>query len=142
MTEKTYNQTFDGYWRYVNRGSMPQKAGVYCVYSGTYNQEAKTVSLNRLLYIGQATNIHDRLQSHECYEEWIAELKNNEIIIFSCTLLGESDLDRFEAAMIYKHKPPVNDLCVNYFRHDKTNVNLSDKIALLTPHFTVYRSEN
>ena len=65
MAEKTYNQTFDGYWRYVNRGSMPNKAG-------TYNLDAKTVSLNRLLYIGQASNIHDRLQDHECYLEWNA----------------------------------------------------------------------
>lgn len=141
MAEKTYNQVFDGYWRYVNRGNMPEKSGIYCVYAGTYNQDAKTVSLNRLLYIGQASNIHDRLQDHECYPKWNAKLKNNEIIIFSCTLLGESDLDRFEAAMIYKHKPPVNDLCVNYFRHDTTNVNLSGKIALLVPKFTVYRSE-
>lgn len=141
MAEKSYNQSFDGYWRYPNRGSMPEKSGIYCVYAGKHNTEDKTVTLNRLLYIGQAENIRERLQNHECYNDWVAKLKSSEIIIFSCTLLGNSELDRFEAAMIYKHKPPVNDLCVNHFNYDKTNVSLTGKTARLYTNFTVYRTD-
>ena len=141
MVEKSYNQAFDGYWRYTNRGSMPENAGIYCVYAGIYNKETNMVTLKSLLYIGQAENIRNRLQSHECYDDWVAELKYGEMIIFSCTLLGKSDLDRFEAAMIYKHKPPVNDLCVNHFNYDKTNVFLTGETACLYKNFTVYRTD-
>lgn len=140
MAEKSYKQTFNGYWRYPNRGSIPNSSGIYCAYAGKYNKEEKTVTLKRLLYIGQAENIRDRLQNHECYDDWVARLTAGEIIIFSCTILEKSELDRFEAAMIYKHKPPVNDLCVNHFNYDKTNIKLTGNTALLHTDFTVYNT--
>lgn len=138
MTSKTYNQVFKGYWRYKNRGGVPKTSGVYCVYRGTYNSNSDTVSLERLLYIGQAKNINERLENHEKLPEWEKYLKMGEEIIFSCTELELSNLDRFEAAMIYEHKPPVNEEYVNNFPYDTTIVYTSGRNTLLKEYFTVY----
>ena len=139
---KTFNQEFEGYWRYVKRDSMPKASGIYCVYRGTYNSTKNTVSLEQLLYIGQAKNINERLQNHEKLAKWEKYLKSGEEIIFSCTELGLSDLDRFEAAMIYKHKPPVNEEYVNNFPYDTTTVYTSGDNALLETYFTVYKTNS
>ena len=53
----TIQLAFDGYWRQKNVGSIPTHAGVYCVYTCTYNKDAKpkpTVSVDKLVYIGEA----------------------------------------------------------------------------------------
>lgn len=142
MASKTYSQTFSGYWRYINRAYMPEKSGIYCVYAGTYNKTENNVILNRLLYIGQSENINERLKDHECESEWKKELKSGEEIIFSCTKLGSYDLDRFEAAMIYKHKPPVNIEYKYNFPFDETTVYTSGENALLYSSFTVYRTDS
>ena len=142
MTIKTYKQEFKGYWRYKNRGGVPKTSGVYCVYEGTYNSNNDTVSLGRLLYIGQAKNMNERLENHEKLSAWKKYLKSGEEIIFSCTELETSDLDRFEAAMIYEHKPPVNEEYVNNFPYDSTTVYTSGRNALLKEHFTVYKTSS
>lgn len=51
---KKINLDFDGYWREINKNSIPSKSGVYCVYSCVYNSSNKTVSLKKLLYIGES----------------------------------------------------------------------------------------
>ena len=40
---KKINLDFDGYWREINKNSIPSKSGVYCVYSCVYNSSNKTV---------------------------------------------------------------------------------------------------
>ena len=56
---------FDGYWRDQNKNVVPAKSGLFCVYECTYNEQKKTVSLNKLLYIGEADNARDRIENHE-----------------------------------------------------------------------------
>lgn len=140
MASKTYSQAFNGYWRDKNRAGIPSVSGVYCVYAGKYNSAQDKVTLKRLLYIGQAENINRRLSNHECENDWNNELESGEEVMFSYTQLGVSDLDRFEAAMIYKHKPPVNVEYKNNFPFDETSVYTSGKNALLYTSFTVYRT--
>lgn len=142
MSNKTYKQEYTGYWRYKNRGGVPKKSGVYCVYRGTYNSSNDTVSLKQLLYIGQAKNMNERIENHEKLTTWEHYLKLGEEIIFSCTELGMSDLNRFEAAMIYEHKPPVNEEYMNNFPYDSTTVYTSGRNALLKEYFTVYRTND
>lgn len=139
---KTYQQEFKGYWRYKNRGGVPKTSGVYGVYKGTYNSSNDKVSLERLLYIGQAKNMNERLENHEKLSAWKKYLKSGEEIIFSCTELETSDLDRFEAAMIYEHKPPVNEEYVNNFPYDSTTIYTLGMNALLKERFTVYNTSS
>lgn len=142
MTSKTYSQAFNGYWRDKNRAGIPEVSGVYCVYAGSYDKDNNTVSLRKLLYIGQSVNIHERLQNHECEKDWKKELNYGEEVIFSYTEVPSYSLDRFEAAMIYKHKPPVNVEYKDNFPFDETTVYTSGRNALLYSSFTVYRTTN
>ena len=65
MAAMTFNVEFDGYWREKNIGGIPANSGIYCVYECTYNQEEKTVSIHRLIYIGEARDARDRIKNHE-----------------------------------------------------------------------------
>lgn len=67
---KKINLDFDGYWREINKNSIPSKSGVYCVYSCVYNSSNKTVSIKKLLYIGESENVHDRIANHDRLEDW------------------------------------------------------------------------
>ena len=38
---KTITLKFNGYWREVNKGGVPNQSGIYCVYSCIYNASEK-----------------------------------------------------------------------------------------------------
>ena len=109
MAEKTITVEFDGYWRDENKGGLPAKAGVYCVYECTYSVGDKTVSIHKLIYIGEAEDVKDRVANHEKHEDWLEHVRRGNELCFSFGGVGKTDRDRAEAAMIYKHKPPEND---------------------------------
>lgn len=140
MTEQSYNLNFEGYWRYINRGGVPKSSGVYCVYTSIYNEQKKTITLNKLIYIGESENVNERLQNHEKEDYWKKHLKANEILSFSCAKVESSYRERTEAALIFKHKPPVNTEYVTSFPFDTTTIKSNGETALLNPSFTVYRT--
>ncbi len=140
MTKLKFDLDFLGYWRYVNRAGIPDKSGVYCVYASTYNPDAKTVDLKRLLYIGESENMRERLENHERLEDWEKLLKPGEIISFSCVKVDAYYCERVEAALIFKHKPPTNVEYVNNFPYDETTISTTGCNALLSPYFTVSRT--
>ena len=134
---KHYIQEFKGYWRYKDRSSITNNSGVYCVYAGSYNSIEDTVSLRKLLYIGQSENIRERISNHEKETEWKRYLYSGEELMFSCTNLSIPELDRFEAAMIYKHKPPTNTEYVYNFPFSTTEVTTYGSKAHLYDNFVV-----
>lgn len=128
----TINLNFDGY--YVSIEGVPSRSGVYCVYRGIQNKEKNTVTLNQLLYIGQATDANDRLSDHEKESEWKKELKYGEIAIFTFAPIV-LDKDRAEAAMISKHRPPLNSEFRYSFPFRTVQMSLSGCTALLSTSF-------
>lgn len=140
MAAQTYNMDFDGYWRDQNKGGLPEKSGVYCVYSCVYNKSEKTVSIKKLIYIGEAANVKSRVANHERYNDWKRHLKSGEELCFNFGGVAASDRDRCEAALIFKHKPPENTEYVDSFPFDQTTMKLTGKTALLETNFTVYRT--
>ena len=140
MASKSYTLNFDGYWREPNIGGLPAQSGVYCVYACTYNAQASTVNLNRVLYIGESADVKTRVAGHEKWAEWRRQLKSGEELCFSAALISPTD-DRLraEAAMVHHHKPPCNTEYVQAFPFDQTTVTTTGKNALLTGVFTVYR---
>ena len=141
MAEQNFDVNFNGYWRYINRGGTPEKPGVYCVYTSTYNEAEKTVSLRKLLYIGESENVNERLQNHEKESDWKRQLTTGEILSFSVSEVSSIARYRIEAALIFKHKPHVNTEYVNSFPFDKTTINTSGQNTLLNSSFTVYKTE-
>jgi hypothetical protein len=142
MAAKSYALEFDGYWREPNVGRLPAKSGIYGVYSCIYNASEGTVSLQRLLYIGEAADVCDRLANHERWADWKRQLKTGETICVNVALISpDADRQRAEAAMIFKHKPPCNTEYVDSFPFDTTSITTSGKNALMQASFTVTRTE-
>ena len=139
MAAKSYSLAFDGYWRDPLEGGLPAESGIYCVYACTHDTRANTVSLRKLLYIGEATNVQERIRGHERRQDWGQDLQYGEVLCFSAALIApESDRQRAEAAMIHHHKPPCNVEYVHSFPYDQTTISTSGRNTLLDSYFTVY----
>ncbi len=107
----TYNLNFKGYWRDLNRSGIPDTSGIYLVYKCVYNENVKNLSLIEILYIGQAENLRERIDSHEKRSSFFNECnkERNEIICYSVTEVEPSELNLVENALIYAQKPKLNE---------------------------------
>ena len=139
MAVQTFVIEFDGYWNEPNKGGFPAMSGVYCVYSCVHNVINKTVSLKKLIYIGESNDVNDRISSHEKLPDWKNHLNSREELCYSFAGIAGTNRAKCEAAMIFKHKPPENTEYVKSFPFDQTTMNLSGKIDLLLTDFTVNR---
>lgn len=140
MAAQTYNVVFDGYWREKNIGGIPSKSGVYCVYECSYNSSSNTVSIKKLIYIGESGNVNDRIKNHDKWDDWRKQLNSGNELCFSFGYVESSYRDRVEAAMIFKHKPPINTEYKNDFPFDTTTLKLTGQTALLATSFTVNKT--
>lgn len=138
---KTISLSFKGYWREVNKGKVPDQAGVYCVYACTYNTSNATVSLRKILYIGESENVRDRISNHDRLSDWKNLLNSGETLCYSFASVDSADRVRAEAALIYQHKPPCNTEYVNSFPFNNTTIKTSGQNALLNSEFTVYNTQ-
>lgn len=132
---KSISLKFDGYWPEKAKNSIPSHSGIYCVYGGTQNDNG-TVTINKLIYIGESQDVNERIVFHEKEPTWRKHLAWNEVLIFSTAPIL-IDRVRAEAALIYRHKPPVNDEYKYSFPFDDTQMTLSGTTAQLETSFTV-----
>ena len=137
---QTYVIEFNGYWREPNKKGIPAQSGVYCVYTCVHNTLANIISLQKLIYIGEADNVHERISDHEKQEDWESHLRSGEQLCYSFVPVPADSRERCEAALIFKHKPPENTEYVDAFPFDQTTLNLSGKTGMLHTSFTVYRT--
>ncbi|MCX6770300.1 MAG: GIY-YIG nuclease family protein [Candidatus Micrarchaeota archaeon] len=141
--EKTISIEFDGYWMEVNKGGIHEYSGVYCVYECTFDSSKKTVTLNKLLYIGEtadAGGVRGRIANHEKLDEWNRYVRAGNTLCYSSAPVGDTDRERVEAALIFKHQPPVNSEHKDSFDYDATTINTTGENALLTSSFTVRKT--
>lgn len=133
---------FDGYWRDINKASVPARPGLYCVYTCTYNTSARTVSLHRLLYIGQAKDINGRLMSHEKLPLWKRYLGYGQQLCYAtCEIASANERDICESALIKHHKPPCNTEYSDNYPHLTADYELSGRTGLLdVGPFRVYQT--
>jgi hypothetical protein len=131
---------FQGYWRQPNKGKMPAKSGIYCVYSCTHDVQAKIVYLKKLIYIGESENVNVRIANHEKLTDWQRHVKQGEVLCYSFGLVPSANRVRCEAAMIFKHKPPVNTEYAGVFPFDHTVMTVTGKTTLLHENFTINRT--
>lgn len=139
MAATSYALDFGGYWREPNVTGIPAVSGVYGVYACTYNVHEKTVSLRRLLYIGEAADVRGRITYHERWNDWRRALQAGEELCFNAAAISpQADRERAEAAMIHEHKPPLNIEFVHTFPYDATTVSTSGRNGLMRALFVVY----
>ncbi|MCE2506928.1 MAG: GIY-YIG nuclease family protein [Nitrosopumilaceae archaeon] len=134
----TISLTFDGYWREVYSNSIPNESGIYCVYTCVHNESKGTVSIQKLIYIGESGKVRERISGHERKTNcWKKKLNSGETLCYSFAPADSTNRKRAEAALIFKHKPTCNDEYVNDFPFEQTTVKSSGKTALLSTSFTV-----
>jgi len=138
--EKTISLNFNhGYL--IDKVNVPSKAGIYIVYVGKYNEEKDTVSLHKLIYIGEAKDVKNRLSKHEKWKKWKRYVSEGEILIFSVAGAVSPDRERAECALIYYRKPSTNDECKDEFSYDKTTIKSTGNCKFIKSEFTVERTE-
>lgn len=140
MAEQTFNQTFEGYWREPNKSGIHSKSGIYCVYECTHNVQKKTVTIHKLIYIGESENVNMRIANHEKQKDWEKHVRQGNELCYSFSEVDNYSRVRVEAAFIYRHQPPVNTEYTDNFPFDKTIVKSEGEIALLKDYFVVNRS--
>lgn len=133
-----FNLNFIGYYRQIKSASIPKLNGVYCVYECFYNIREDTVSINKLIYIGESTNVHDRINNHERIADWRAHVRPANTLCYSCAPTEDIYRERIEAALIYEHKPVENIEYKDYFPFDATSVGTTGSNAFLSSSFTVH----
>lgn len=137
---KTMNLEFQGYWREVNQGGIPNNSGIYLVYRCVFNQADQTVTLNKLIYIGEAGEVKKRIEDHEKKPVWQKKVQYGEQLCFSFAPITSPDRERVEAALIFKHKPECNEEYTMNFPFDATTVNSSGRCYSIIGSFTVDRT--
>ena len=140
MVPETFNIEISGYWLDTDKSGIPNHSGVYFVYEYTYNKEKDTITIHKLIYIGESDKVCDRIADHEKYDDWKKHVGPGNTLCYSTGRVSEAYRERIEAAYIFKHKPPENEEYVDSFSFDKTTVNSLGKTALLNTAFTVYKN--
>ena len=138
---KKINLNFRGYWREINKSGIPTESGVYAVYVCKYNPPpTNTVTLNKLIYFGEAEDVNDRISNHEKWEEWREEVPQESEICFSFAGVTSPDRERAECALIFYHKPDCNDECKNSFPYEDTTVVSTGKNKRIDSPITVEKT--
>jgi hypothetical protein len=138
--DKTIALDFQGYWREINQGGIPNNSGIYLVYRCVFNQSGQTVTLNKLIYIGESEEVKDRIENHEKKPIWQKKLQQGEQLCFSFAPITNSDRERAEAALIFKHKPECNEEYTTNFPFDTATINSSGRCDSIIASFTVNKT--
>ncbi len=135
--KQSYLVKTDGYWRQSAISGIPAHSGVYFVYAATYDKSSDSVSLQKLIYIGEAGDVKSRISNHEKWYNWRGHLTTGQELCFSTGYVSPISRERVEAAYIFKHKPAENIEYKYSFPFNETTVNSSGRTALLETYFTV-----
>lgn len=114
----TYQFSFEGYWREINKAFIPKKSGIYIVYRAVYNAISNTVDPKEIIYIGQAGKGGKRVEDHEKLPKFVECLKEGEELCYTFAEVEEKDLDIVENALVYMQKPIVNDYLKDSYNHE------------------------
>lgn len=135
---KTINLNFDGYWIEVGKSGVPAKAGIYVVYVCKYNPPPKdNVDLKKIIYIGEAKDVKDRISNHEKLPIWLKEVPEGSTLCYSFAGATSPDRERAECALINHHKPKCNEECKDKFPYEETTVISTGKKDRITSPITV-----
>ena len=136
-----YNVTFKGYRRDVNKDGLPSYGGIYMVYCCKYNENEQTVTLKRLIYIGKAINLHDRICNHNRYEDFNRQLQQGEQLCYSYASVSPNEVNVVENGLIFMQKPNLNDDLKESFNYPDSEFSIEGACALLRMRdFTITNS--
>jgi hypothetical protein len=128
---------FSGYWSEYNRGLMPRRSGVFCVYRAYFDEQSKSTTMRELLHVGAAPNVNDCLVDHPQANQWRACLGPTDSLSFSFGSVALPDLVACELALVMQHRPRCNLAVPEVFPFGPVALKLSHRTPLLDTRFTV-----
>ena len=135
---KTIELTFHSFCRDEKKDVIPKTSGIYCVYVCEYSKSRRNLELVSLIYIGEAENLHDQIVGQDMLDEWKSHLTENQTLCYSFAEVDLTDMERAEAALIYKVRPEMNgELKGDRFGFEDTEIKTSGYNAYLPKKFTV-----
>ena len=140
MAELELYVEFYGYWRESKKELIPSHSGVYCVYECSYNPDNDSVIINRLIYIGKAENVRERISNHEKWGEWRQNIGDGKELCFSSGSVEPDIRERIQAAFVFQNKPPLNDEYKNSFPFDQTTITARGSVELHITDFSVEKT--
>jgi hypothetical protein len=137
MAVQSLSIKFSGYWSEYNRGLMPRRSGVFCVYRADFDDQSKSTTMHELLHIGASPNVHECLADHPQAAQWRACLGPNESLSFSFGSVALPDLAACEMALVMQHRPRCNVAVPTVFAFGRVALKLTHRTPLLHTRFTV-----
>ena len=137
MAVQSLSIKFSGYWSEYNRGLMPRRAGVFCVYRAHFDDQSKTTTMRELLHIGAAPNVNECLADHPQAEQWRASLGPTDSLSFSYGSVALPDLVACETALVMQHRPRCNTAVPVVYPFGRAALKLTHRTPLLQTRFTV-----
>lgn len=128
---------FSGYWSEYNRGLMPPRSGVFCVYRAFFDDQSKTTHMRELLHVGAAPDVHACLADHPEIARWRACLGPTDSLSFSYGSVPLPDLAACERALVLHHRPRCNTDAPADFPFGAVTLRLTHRTPLLDTRFTV-----
>ena len=128
---------FSGYWSEYNRGLMPQRSGVFCVYRAFFDDQSKTTHMRELLHVGAAPDVHACLAAHPQIAHWRACLGPTDSLSFSYGSVALTDLAACELALVMQHRPRCNTEVPAVFPFGHVVLRLTHRTPLLDTRFAV-----
>ena len=135
---KTKSLPYNGYWK---KEGLPTYPGIYYVFATKFTKERKLTN-KRLIYIGEADNIHERHngtkekpKEHEHLQDFIDALQAGESLRYASSKYEGSEKERkmIEAAMIYAIKPDINIKNTVTYNDEPIRINIESTDSAFPP---------
>jgi hypothetical protein len=105
---QTYRIHVVGYWRDKNKQGIPGYSGIYFVYTCKYIESSDTVSLIKLIYVGENDNVQRGITENVSFPYWRSLLATGEELCFSMAEMASPGRTAVRAAIVHELKPKAN----------------------------------
>jgi hypothetical protein len=95
------------------------------------------VAIRRLIYIGESNDVKESVSHYKNWDRWRRYVGSGNDLCFSIVSVESTFRKRVKAALVFHHKPPLNEEFKESFPFDKTTISARGKTALLNTHFAL-----
>lgn len=137
----TININIEGYWREKHRTGITSLPGIFFVYESKHNPATDTISLFRVIYVGEADNVRERINAHPLYSSWKNFVHDGNELSFATAYVDGKKRTQAKAGFIFHLKPLANTNYKDVFPFEKTVITVSGKTNLISTSFEILGHE-
>lgn len=140
MPAYSYSILLEGFVMDNELDTLPAYSGIYCIYEMIARANPGEFEPARLLYIGEAGNLRERIKNHDKMNVWQFSIKSKNKLGFTYAKVDSFNRLRVKAALVFRHKPELNDEYLNEFPFHATIVKSDGRTDFLDTLFSVAKS--